>query len=118
MRSRQSCVCLGGERPQSALVAMKKAREAPAWSPQPPEEARTSCEQRVLGFPLEDVDKLAAWGSAQVMQYVYGKGHMNILGEEETAHTVNDSVLLADVVKATEFYAVLPALMTTWLPRT
>lgn len=40
---------------------------------------------RVLGFPLEDVDKLAAWGSAQVMQYVYGKGHLNQLSEEETA---------------------------------
>ena len=32
-------------------------------------------------------------------------------GEEETAHTVNDSVLLDDVVKATEFYAALPALL-------
>ncbi len=32
-------------------------------------------------------------------------------GEEETAHTVQDSVLLADVVKATEFYALLPAIL-------
>jgi putative selenium metabolism hydrolase len=32
-------------------------------------------------------------------------------GEEETAHTVNDSVLLDDVVKATAFYAILPALI-------
>jgi putative selenium metabolism hydrolase len=32
-------------------------------------------------------------------------------GEEETAHTTQDSVLLADVVKATEFYAILPALI-------
>ncbi|PJF45745.1 MAG: YgeY family selenium metabolism-linked hydrolase, partial [Candidatus Thermofonsia Clade 3 bacterium] len=32
-------------------------------------------------------------------------------GEEETAHTVMDSVLLSDVVKAAEFYAVLPALI-------
>lgn len=40
---------------------------------------------RVLGFPLEDVDQLAAWGAAQVMQYVYGKGHLNQLSEEETA---------------------------------
>lgn len=39
----------------------------------------------VLGFPQEDVPQLAAWGSAQVMQYVYGKGHMNLLSEEETA---------------------------------
>jgi putative selenium metabolism hydrolase len=32
-------------------------------------------------------------------------------GEEETAHTTHDSVLLADVVKATAFYAILPALI-------
>ena len=32
-------------------------------------------------------------------------------GEEETAHTVNDSVLLEDVVKATEFYALLPGVI-------
>jgi putative selenium metabolism hydrolase len=32
-------------------------------------------------------------------------------GEEETAHTVNDSVILDDVVKATEFYALFPALL-------
>ncbi len=38
-------------------------------------------------------------------------------GEEETAHTVNDSVLLADVVKAAEFYALLPALLPPPPPR-
>jgi len=32
-------------------------------------------------------------------------------GEEETAHTVRDSVLLDDVVKATEFYALLPGVL-------
>jgi len=32
-------------------------------------------------------------------------------GEEETAHTVRDSVLLDDVVKATEFYALLPSII-------
>jgi putative selenium metabolism hydrolase len=32
-------------------------------------------------------------------------------GDEETAHTVNDSVSLDDVVKATEFYAILPFLI-------
>ncbi len=39
---------------------------------------------RVLGFPPEDVPSLAAWGSAQVMQYVYGRGHLNQLSEEDT----------------------------------
>ncbi len=32
-------------------------------------------------------------------------------GDETTAHTVRDSVPLDDVVKATEFYAILPALL-------
>jgi len=32
-------------------------------------------------------------------------------GDEETAHTVRDSVPLADMVKATEFYAILPSLI-------
>ncbi|GAB5452833.1 MAG: hypothetical protein Hals2KO_31610 [Halioglobus sp.] len=36
----------------------------------------------VLGFPREDVPQLAAWGSAQVMQYVYGSGHTNLLSPE------------------------------------
>jgi cytochrome P450 len=38
----------------------------------------------ILGFPREDIPQLAAWGGAQVMQYVYGKGHRNILSEAET----------------------------------
>jgi len=32
-------------------------------------------------------------------------------GDEETAHTVNDSVSLDDMVKATEFYAILPSMI-------
>lgn len=40
---------------------------------------------KVLGFPLEDIPKLAAWGQAQVMQFVYGQGHLNALSEEDTA---------------------------------
>lgn len=40
---------------------------------------------KVLGFPVDDVPRLAAWGQAQVMQFVYGKGHLNVLGEEEAA---------------------------------
>ena len=39
----------------------------------------------VLGFPLEDLDLLAQWGTAQVASFVYGKGHRNILSAEETA---------------------------------
>lgn len=40
---------------------------------------------RVLGFPIEDVPKLAQWGSAQVMQYVDGQGPLNQLSAEQSA---------------------------------
>jgi cytochrome P450 len=39
----------------------------------------------VLGFPLEDTAQLAVWGNAQVMPFVYGKGHNNVLTAEQTA---------------------------------
>jgi cytochrome P450 len=38
---------------------------------------------RVLGFPLEDVSRLAMWGTAQVAPFVHGKGHRNVLSREE-----------------------------------
>lgn len=37
----------------------------------------------VLGFPLEDIPQLAKWGEAQVKAFVYGRGHLNQLDEEE-----------------------------------
>ena len=39
----------------------------------------------VLGFPLEDVKDLEIWGNAQVMAYVHGCGHNNVLTAEQTA---------------------------------
>ncbi len=39
----------------------------------------------VLGFPLEDVPQLAIWGQAQVMSYVIGRGHNNILTDDQKA---------------------------------
>ncbi len=36
-------------------------------------------------------------------------------GDEKTAHTVNDSVPLDDVVKSAAFYAILPALISAEL---
>ncbi|WP_328831912.1 cytochrome P450 [Thermaurantiacus tibetensis] len=39
----------------------------------------------LLGFPLEDVPQLEIWGQAQVMSYVFGRGHNNILTEEQKA---------------------------------
>ena len=38
----------------------------------------------VLGFPLEDIPRLEQWGEAQVKAFVYGRGHNNLLTEEET----------------------------------
>jgi len=56
----------------------------------------------ILGFPREDVPRLAEWGNAQVMQYVYGKGHMNILSpgeiEEQARRLDGFSDYLADKV--------------------
>ena len=39
----------------------------------------------VLGFPLEDVAQLAIWGNAQVLSYVHGRGHNNILTPAQAA---------------------------------
>ena len=39
----------------------------------------------VLGFPESDVPRLAAWGEAQVMPFVYGEGHLNRLTDEQLA---------------------------------
>ena len=39
----------------------------------------------VLGFPLEDIPRLEQWGNAQVMSYVIGTTHKNILTPEQTA---------------------------------
>ncbi|MCC5886972.1 MAG: cytochrome P450 [Gammaproteobacteria bacterium] len=37
----------------------------------------------VLGFPLEDIPRLARWGEAQVRGFVHGRGHRNELTEEQ-----------------------------------
>ena len=37
----------------------------------------------VLGFPHEDIPRLAEWGEAQVKSFVYGKGHLNKLTDDE-----------------------------------
>ena len=39
----------------------------------------------VLGFPHEDIPRLAQWGNAQVMSYVIGTTHKNILMPEQAA---------------------------------
>ncbi|MEP0189255.1 MAG: cytochrome P450 [Erythrobacter sp.] len=37
----------------------------------------------VLGFPLEDIPQLEAWGNAQVFAFVHGKGHRNTITSEQ-----------------------------------
>lgn len=49
---------------------------------------RVAC--RVLGFPDEDVAKLATWGQAQVVQFVYGSGPLNILTPEQAQQQAQD----------------------------
>ena len=39
----------------------------------------------ILGFPAADIDMLADWGTAQVAAFVHGKGHRNILSQEQEA---------------------------------
>ena len=39
----------------------------------------------VLGFPQEDIPRLEQWGNAQVMSYVHGRTHKNILTAEQSA---------------------------------
>ncbi|NJN84763.1 MAG: YgeY family selenium metabolism-linked hydrolase [Caldilineaceae bacterium] len=65
-----------------------------------------------IGLPAHPAGK---WNFSTNGIYWMGKADIPSIGfgpgEEETAHTVNDSVLLDDVVKAAEFYALLPALI-------
>ena len=39
----------------------------------------------VLGFPQQDIPRLEQWGNAQVMSYVHGRTHKNILTPEQSA---------------------------------
>ena len=67
---------------------------------------------RSIGLPEHKAGK---WNFSTNGIYWAGKADIPSIGfgpgEEETAHTVRDSVILDDVVKATEFYAILPALV-------
>ena len=49
----------------------------------------------VLGFPLEDIPRLEKWGEAQVKAFVYGRGHNNVLTEDE----VKEQFVLLDGFK-------------------
>jgi putative selenium metabolism hydrolase len=86
----------------------------PAWAlPETDPLVRAGSEtRRLIGLPDAATGK---WEFSTNGTYWAGKAGIPSIGfgpgEEETAHTVNDSVLLADVVKAAEFYALLPAVL-------
>lgn len=58
----------------------------------------------VLGFPQEDVEQLARWGTAQVQPYVIGRGHKNELTQEQLVEQFKGldgfKEYVADAVKA------------------
>jgi putative selenium metabolism hydrolase len=68
--------------------------------------------RKLIGLPDAPAGK---WEFSTNGIYWAGKAGIPAIGfgpgDETTAHTVRDSVPLADVVKATEFYALLPALL-------
>ncbi len=68
---------------------------------------------RHIGLPEHPAGK---WNFSTNGIYWAGKAGIPSIGfgpgEEETAHTVRDSVILDDVVKAAEFYAILPTLIS------
>jgi putative selenium metabolism hydrolase len=67
-----------------------------------------------LGLPEADTGK---WNFSTNGTYWMGKAQIPSIGfgpgDEETAHTMQDSVPLADVVRATEFYALLPRILNS-----
>lgn len=68
--------------------------------------------RKLIGIPDAPTGK---WNFSTNGIYWAGKAGIPSIGfgpgEEETAHTVNDSVILDDVVKAAEFYALLPGVI-------
>ena len=55
---------------------------------------------RVLGFPLKDLPQLEAWGSALVIGFVFGEGHLNILSEADAARQAESVAGFGEYVEA------------------
>lgn len=68
--------------------------------------------RQAVGLPASETGK---WNFSTNGTYWMGKANIPSIGfgpgDEVTAHTMQDSVSLDDVVKATEFYALLPSLI-------
>ncbi len=86
----------------------------PAWAFEEdhPFVAAAKATREAIGFEPKPAGK---WNFSTNGIYWAGKAGIPSIGfgpgDEETAHTVLDSVKLDDVVKATEFYALLPAFL-------
>jgi acetylornithine deacetylase/succinyl-diaminopimelate desuccinylase-like protein len=86
----------------------------PAWalSEDHPLVAAGQQARKLIGLPDAPSSK---WNFSTNGIYWAGKAGIPSIGfapgDEVTAHTVLDSVNLDDVVKATEFYAILPSLI-------
>lgn len=86
----------------------------PAWAYEESHPLVVAGQQTRQAIGLPDAPS-GKWGFSTNGIYWAGKAGIPSIGfgpgDELTAHTVNDSVPLEDVVKATEFYALLPALL-------
>jgi acetylornithine deacetylase/succinyl-diaminopimelate desuccinylase-like protein len=86
----------------------------PAWALEPdhPLVLASQATRQAVGLPEADPGK---WDFSTNGTYWTGKAGIPSIGfgpgEEEVAHTVMDRNSLAEVVKATEFYALFPALV-------
>jgi len=53
---------------------------------------------KVLGFPQEDIPRMEKWGEAQVVAFVHGHGHRNLLTPEQTAEQMKTLAGFAEYV--------------------
>ncbi len=86
----------------------------PAWAFEDSHPLVQAGQKARLAIGLKDAPS-GKWNFSTNGIYWAGKAGIPSIGfgpgDEETAHTVRDSVDLGDMVKATEFYAVLPSLI-------
>jgi putative selenium metabolism hydrolase len=86
----------------------------PAWALEESHPLVQAGQQARVAIGLADVPS-GKWNFSTNGIYWAGKANIPSIGfgpgDEETAHTVRDCVPLGDMVKATEFYAILPSLI-------
>lgn len=86
----------------------------PAWAYEDSHPLVQAGQKARVAIGLQDVPS-GKWNFSTNGIYWAGKANIPSIGfgpgDEETAHTVRDSVPLDDMVKATEFYALLPSLI-------